>query len=794
MNKSKYWIFTALFFIGCSSVQLQFLDDRYGTEDTENRHGDSGIIQDVDYVSQVKPIIQNRCVVCHGCYDAPCQLKFEAPIGIERGASKDKIYSSRILATSFDTLFSSNNSVEDWREKGFHTVLNERRQSKEANRESSLMFKMLLLKQQNPGTGGHLLDDSFDLSLNRQQACPRIDEFADYAQDNPTWGMPFGLPALNAQENSVVMQWLEQGASLPTQSPPELSEQVQKWELFFNGDSLKEQLMARYIYEHLFLANIYFSESPRKFYRLVRSSSGPGDLIKKISSRRPYDDPGVSRVFYRLEAYPATILAKNHLPYRFDNARLLRFKNLFIDKDYSVNELPSYETEIASNPFKAFKIIPAKSRYKFMLDEARFTIMGFIKGPVCRGQVALDVINDHFWVVFENPDDITTEVYDDFLVEQNDHLRLPASDRSTVLSPLHWHKYARMQNQYLSAKLDLFRELEKDGKRSLDLSLIWDGEDTNPNAALTIFRHHDSASVEYGFVGEKPKTSWLITYPLLERIHYLLVAGFDVYGNAGHQLETRLYMDFLRMEGEANFLELLPIDDRKTIHDHWYRDAPERVREFIFGDRFSATNQTQIAYNTNDTKSELFDLLGEHISQATKHPFVYQGSNNNLELQLNRLSRFTGKNVSILPHQFYLKVLDAGEALAKPSNGIRQKPNTKNISVFSIIRNSAHSNIAHLFHEESQRLPAEDTLTVAKGFIGNYPNTFFEVDADKLSDFVDKVLAVQHEEDYYALKTDYGVRRTDKKFWQYGDDLHKQYMKNNPIEFGLLDFNRLENR
>ena len=85
------------------------------------------------------------------------------------------------------------------------------------------------------------------------------------------------------------------------------------------------------------------------------------------------------------------------------------------------------------------------------------------------------------------------------------------------------------------------------------------------NLLMTIFRHFDSASVEKGLVGVFPKTGWVIDYPLLERIHYLLVAGFNVFGNAGHQLETRIYMDYLRMEGENNFLSFLPREKRKTI-------------------------------------------------------------------------------------------------------------------------------------------------------------------------------------------------------------------------------------
>ena len=41
--------------------------------------------------------------------------------------------------------------------------------------------------------------------------------------------------------------------------------------------------------------------------------------------------------------------------------------------------------------------------YRFLLDEAEFFIMNFIKGPVCRGQMALDVIEDRFWVYFVDP-------------------------------------------------------------------------------------------------------------------------------------------------------------------------------------------------------------------------------------------------------------------------------------------------------------------------------------------------------------------------------------------------------
>jgi hypothetical protein len=40
---------------------------------------------------------------------------------------------------------------------------------------------------------------------------------------------------------------------------------------------------------------------------------------------------------------------------------------------------------------------------------------------------------------------------------------------------------------------------------------------------LTVFRLVDSASAVRGLVGLEPKTAWVIDFPILERIHYLLV-------------------------------------------------------------------------------------------------------------------------------------------------------------------------------------------------------------------------------------------------------------------------------
>ena len=90
--------------------------------------------------------------------------------------------------------------------------------------------------------------------------------------------------------------------------------QIGKWETFLNGPSRKQQLVSRYLYEHLFIAHIHFEGTPeREFYRLVRSTTPPGQPVNEIPAVRPYDDPGAAPFYYRLRLYHASIAAKDHV-------------------------------------------------------------------------------------------------------------------------------------------------------------------------------------------------------------------------------------------------------------------------------------------------------------------------------------------------------------------------------------------------------------------------------------------------------------------------------------------------
>ena len=236
---------------------------------------------------------------------------------------------------------------------------------------------------------------------------------------------------------------------------------------------------------------------------------------------------------------------------------------------------PSYAPQQASNGLATFRAIPEESRYRFLLDDAQYFVMTFIKGPVCRGQVALNVIEDRFWVFFLAPGAGVLRDADDVARRALESMTLPAADGSNS-SPLltAWIGYAARERQYQRERAISLRAFAAShgGPR---LDMIWDGDGANPNAALTVMRHFDNATVVRGLVGAPPKTAWLLDYSLFERIYYLLVAGYDVFGNVTHNLDSRLYMDFLRMEGEANFIGFLPADTRADVLSRWYRDAAE---------------------------------------------------------------------------------------------------------------------------------------------------------------------------------------------------------------------------
>ena len=774
---------TALLLLAsCAMLARHELNENYGKPDVARFDTPVKPQPGMSYRNDIQPILDHRCVVCHACYDAPCQLKLTAWEGVARGASKEKVYdSARVHEAPTTRLFVDAQTASEWRTRGFYPVLNERSQTPTANLYGSVLFRMLDRKRRQPLPDLKVLPKSFDFSLNRDRQCTRIEDFDSFERKYPLWGMPYGMPGLSEAERSTLVRWLEQGAPYegPATLPPAVAQQVREWELFLNGDSLKERLTSRYLYEHLFLAHLHFDADPKRHYfRLVRSSTPPGKPIREIATRRPYDDPGVSRVYYRLAPERETIVAKTHMPYALGPERMALWRKLFLAPNYTVDAFPSYAPDVAANPFVAFRELPVNARYRFLLDQAQFTIMNFIKGPVCRGQIALDVIEDQFWVFFVDPRVIGAESDAEFLARESSNLRLPSEMGSNALILTTWIEYSRRENHYLRAKSE-YMQRKFDAPSKVTLDVIWDGDGRNPNAVLTVFRHFNSASVVKGLVGEPPKTSWVIGYPLLERIHYLLVAGFDVYGNAGHQLNSRLYMDFLRMEGEFNFLALLPRSRRDAVRNYWYRGASRSVKNYLYGTKAWFNQDSGIDYHTSDPQSELYGLLRARLAPVLGHGFdLSTVKDPALRNELQTLAAARGRSLSLMPEVGVLRLDD-------PAGRSRY---------FTLLRNTGHSNVTHLADEKKELLPDENTLTVVPGFIGAYPNALYVVPRAALPEFTVAVRNLSSEADYRALADRFAIRRTNPGFWTYSDALQDAHLRRDPGDAGLFDYNRFENR
>lgn len=722
-------------------------------------------------------IFESRCVVCHGCYDAPCQLKLGSYEGIRRGATRALVYDpARLTAAAPTRLGIDAHDVADWRERGFQPIVPE---GDQRDPTRSVLRRMLELKR-NHRTQSTELDADLTFALDREQTCATTDTFDEFAEVHPAWGMPYGLPALSEAEHGQLVRWIDAGA--PSTEPGPLSEalqrEVMRWEAFFNDPSLKARLAARYIYEHLFLSSLSFDDVDAiAVFRMVRSRTASPEPVDEIATRRPYDDPGSDPFYYRFVLQLEPRLAKTHMPYALNAQRMELYRRLFVDADYTVTALASYAPEVASNPLQAFAAIPVSSRYRFLLAEAQHTMMTFIKGPVCRGQVALNVIQERFWVMFVDPDSAWGMQTDGLVSASMDDLALPAEAGSDSTA-IDWFDLARQHDRYVQRKNQLLKTLVST-EPGITPELIWDGDGDNENAALTVLRHFDSASIIQGFAGDPPTTTWVVDYPLLERIHYLLVAGFDVFGNVGHQVSTRMYMDFLRMEGEHNYLAFLPIKRRAALIKAWYRELSTQAALSVDYTLGTFSEEPSIRYRSDVPDHELLELvrtrLANVINRRTDLVSIQQAS---VRESLARLAQVPASAATQWPeHSIVTIVQDDGTQTHA-----------------TVFRDSAHTNISELFREDDRRVPTEDRLTVLRGFVGAYPNALFRVQLSKLDEFVTAAESTLNEAAWEQLHRRYGVLRTTPDFWQHSDRLHAAYRDLVPHEAGLFDYSRLIGR
>ncbi len=758
----------------------------------------SALLEDY-YSSRVQSVFNQRCIACHSCFNAPCQMDLTSFRGVERGGSHDGVYDFPLKDAKPPTRIGIDASTEKaWRAKGFHTVL-----------QGSYGKNSILETIANP----HLGANNTPVDADRKNMCPDSAATLDaYFKNDPGGRMPLGFPALTSDEFAVLKAWIETGAKGPTKEAetaltssvhPKAAEILKSWEDQFNQTDFKNRLVSRYIYEHLFAAHLKVEGVPGEVYRLVRAKPGV-EAVEEIPSRRPYDDIGEAFV-YRLKKYSNTVVSKTHLLYSLDEVHRTRWKETFFGTEWEEGPevFPKYGPS-GANAFVTFKKIPVAARYRFLLDDAYYHISTFIKGPVCRGQTALNVINDHFWVVFLDPK-FDVVVNDKKLYAKMAPLMNPpakAEDEIKLFKSFREGYWGALQLKYKAYEAS---------KATFSREALWNA---NSNSLLTVYRHFDSAQVMKGAWGEVPETAWVLDYQVFEDIYYNLVAGYDVFGPLIHQLNTRLYMDISRISSEDMYLNFLPSEARAKVRSGWYRDTPESKKsvaqdlvDLLGGDVKTLSNRTypylgsKLASTETVKKHEEFlpNLLADHFGpevRANADGFnrgeVAEGVKAGSRFDREWLNwQFRDRHIS--------------EALRKiagrPGKFARHFADTAILRVrsrwgaktFTIVHNKAHLNVSLLLFEDERRDVARDTLNFIPGFATSYPNEFYEVAVGDLEEFADELAKVESPADFKRWKKPYAINRHDRQFWPMADELNDENVRFNLADPGYLDLSRYVN-
>ncbi len=170
--------------------------------------------QTYSYTRDIKPVLDQKCIACHACYDAPCQLKLSSAQGLLRGSTRKQVYDSGRLQDMAPTrLFVDAATPAGWREKGFYSVLNQQGGPPDNNLELSLLYSMIELGRGHSLAANTAVPEHIQLGLQRKNPiCPLPAEFERYAEKKPLQGMPLAITGLDENEFQTLRQWILEGA------------------------------------------------------------------------------------------------------------------------------------------------------------------------------------------------------------------------------------------------------------------------------------------------------------------------------------------------------------------------------------------------------------------------------------------------------------------------------------------------------------------------------------------------------------------------------------------------------
>ena len=468
-----------------------------------------------------------------------------------------------------------------------------------------------------------------------------------------------------------------------------------------------------------------------------------------------------------------------------------------------------------------------------------------VRAPVCVGETATYAIADHFWVYFLKPgSDPSSGAGVKMSQEGFDGLNLDV--KFWTFTNQVSERFTRNYNYMINFEDALRADLQKRGKTNLSLDDLWfgeplraGGEDHSKNAWLSITRHDISTTVQYGLNGGTPQSAWILSYANFERLYYNLVVNFKYWGAATHKLGTWRSMSHERMDGEDLFLSLLPVDARNKVRMNWSGGLQLGQDLSSLGSVIGPLVKLRSGIDINEQRTDgapntpitrYIDLYPLQSLRGTPRQGMQIAGSESPEILLERMIRDRMKQASVISAQNDpLNARPDGETIYTPTprTANTQLPRVSDFASFEralgalasdrgmgtyaawlpatvIARVQAASgdarvysfigNRAYVSHDvelnssskesSSARLPANDTISVYQGVVGDRPDLFLDIPlettqgkhgpigANEFLQAMQKVTNENHREAFKAIKDEYGVLRNSSKFWPFYDWMH----------------------
>ena len=754
-----------------------------------NRYGES---YGDHYMDDIQPILAKRCVACHSCTNAPCQLNMTSYKALERGLTKLNPYAVSV-AKKPDTRIINNWPTERWRKMNFFSVL----PGEEPGRppEDSIIYRNIWRGRTNLAANMSFNESEIrrmvKAHVRSEFECPvNSKEYDAFEAKYPQGGMPCALPALPDSERQVLLDWIKSGAPGPSAAAQKMASMpratakskgdpqamIAAWEKFLNPDSLSGQLVGRYIYEHSFIANIHLAENPGEFYRIVRSSTAYPGNIEQIYTEAPQDDPQIQgRVFYRMQKVDRVIEAKTHVAWPLSMADIDNFNSMFKPDTWSITQLPGYTS---GNPFEVFEAIPVRARAQFLLENARMIMQSKGRGPICFEQGATYEADEYFFYFFLDPDSdpsvlepkLGLSTWDDFYKRD-----------------LNWKSVPQFgmefgEGRYREAFEATLRKLKPTG---LGIDDIWTGSKNRPNPnALVVGRRHQY-HYEFDYSGTRiltglPRSAELMSYAGIERSYYNVVAQYKYYEGAMHKLMSWDWEAYGRTEGEDLFVSLFSNQSYRNQLRERYTGPKGRFYYWLYRD-YAAGRPAAAPANYDDgamLKAILAKLGGNIIgdpdrlnnwpdSSLPKGIATQIKSIDDWEAGLRSLTARKTPYAQLIPNVIYVRI--------------------DGTQLYTLYANRGYTPDKLTLLEAQSRDRTKDMMMAYKGLLGIAPELFIDLRLSDAADFLSKLAQVTTVDGWESLAAKYKIGRNSEKFWPFVDWISAWQHEHMPIEAGILE-------